>query len=337
MNTHAHKIPGGENRSVANDVAQRKENKGLSLASPRQQVPLQKKLQQMMNTGAGAKGAIQQLKPGPKNKTGLPDQLKTGIENLSGYAMDDVKVHYNSGKPAQLQAHAYAQGTDIHVAPGQERHLAHEAWHVVQQKQGRVKPTLQMKGRVNINDDKGLEKEADVMGKRAEGFSGSAHTLPLTLNAGTPLVQTVQRLKMEDNPDKKSDAKEFFKLRYAEGDATNCAHNYAFINSLPGQWAKSSGSGHAETQLTGLYAQDDTDLYIVSELKPCDACQAFLPKVEAARNMEITVYHNLDYKDTGDGNKAAILEMYQGYKWLSKDARYTTSILSEGKKVLGIQ
>ncbi len=59
--------------------------------------------------------------------------------------MKDVKVNYNSPKPAQLQAHAYAQGTDIHVSPGQEKHLPHEAWHVVQQKQGRVKPTLQLK------------------------------------------------------------------------------------------------------------------------------------------------------------------------------------------------
>jgi Domain of unknown function (DUF4157) len=103
---------------------------------------------------------------GKENKTGMPDRLKAGIENLSGMAMDDVRVHYNSDKPAQLQALAYTQGTDIHVGPGQERHLGHEAWHVVQQKQGRVKPTLQAKG-VAINSDRGLETEADVMGTRA--------------------------------------------------------------------------------------------------------------------------------------------------------------------------
>jgi hypothetical protein len=81
--------------------------------------------------------------------------------------MDDVKVHYNSPKPAQLQAHAYAQGTQIHVAPGQEKHLPHEAWHVVQQKQGRVKPTKQLKTQVTVNDDPQLEKQADVMGVKA--------------------------------------------------------------------------------------------------------------------------------------------------------------------------
>ena len=78
--------------------------------------------------------------------TGLPDRLKAGIEALSGYDLSDVRVHSSSSQPAQLQALAYTQGTDIHVAPGQEKHLAHEAWHVVQQKQGRVRPTLQGRG-----------------------------------------------------------------------------------------------------------------------------------------------------------------------------------------------
>lgn len=100
------------------------------------------------------------------NSTGLPDSLKTGIEGMSGFSVDDVRVHYNSDKPAQMQAHAYAQGTDIHVAPGQEKHLPHEVWHVVQQKQGRVQPTMQLQG-VSINDNQGLEMEADMMGIRA--------------------------------------------------------------------------------------------------------------------------------------------------------------------------
>ncbi len=120
-----------------------------------------KKLQENANEFTASK-PIQKK----ENKTGLPDQLKTGIENLSGHSMDDVKVHYNSPKPSQLQAHAFAQGTNIHLASGQEKHLPHEAWHVVQQKQGRVKPTMQVKGE-NINDDISLEKEADVMGNKA--------------------------------------------------------------------------------------------------------------------------------------------------------------------------
>lgn len=102
-----------------------------------------------------------------ENKTGLPDKLKSGVETLSGMSMDTVKVHYNSSQPAQLNALAYARGSDIHVAPGQEKHVPHEAWHVVQQAQGRVKPTMQLKDEVNVNDDQGLEREADLFGAKA--------------------------------------------------------------------------------------------------------------------------------------------------------------------------
>jgi hypothetical protein len=101
------------------------------------------------------------------NRTGLPDRLKTGIESLSGTSLDGVKVHYNSSRPAQLNTHAFAQRTDIHLAPGQERHLPHEAWHVVQQAQGRVRPTTQFQATTPINDEKHLEHEADVMGAQA--------------------------------------------------------------------------------------------------------------------------------------------------------------------------
>jgi hypothetical protein len=124
--------------------------------------PLQTKLTSKTPTLSQQRPTVTQL-----NSTGLPDNLKSGIEHLSGYSMDDVKVHYQSTKPAQLQAHAYAQGSEIYLGSGQEHHLPHEAWHVVQQKQGRVNPTMQMKRQVNVNDDAALEVEADVMGSKA--------------------------------------------------------------------------------------------------------------------------------------------------------------------------
>lgn len=111
-----------------------------------------------------------------ENNTGLPDNLKAGIENMSGVSMDSVQVHYNSDRPAQLNAHAYAQGTDIHVASGQEKHLPHEAWHVVQQAQGRVQPTTQMAGGTQVNDDSSLEKEADDMGAKAAQFKADSQS-----------------------------------------------------------------------------------------------------------------------------------------------------------------
>lgn len=104
-----------------------------------------------------------------RNQTGLPNNLKLGIENLSGYSMDDVRVHYGSSKPAAVQAYAYTQGTDIYVSPDQERHLPHEAWHVAQQMAGRVAPTTEING-MPVNDNAALEHEADVMGAKANSY-----------------------------------------------------------------------------------------------------------------------------------------------------------------------
>jgi hypothetical protein len=108
--------------------------------------------------------------PIQRNDTGIPDRLKTGMEQLTGMSLDHVKVHYNSSKPAAVQAHAYAQGNQIHLASGQEKHLPHELGHVVQQAQGRVKPTTEVNG-MKVNDSPALEKEADVMGAKALTFS----------------------------------------------------------------------------------------------------------------------------------------------------------------------
>jgi hypothetical protein len=161
-----------------------------------QQSPQTQHIAQLQAIANGAPATLQR-KP---NEGGLPDQLRSGIESLSGMSMDGVQVHYNSSKPAQLQAHAFAQGRDIHLAPGQEKHLPHEAWHVVQQAQGRVKPTLQLKG-VAINDDNALEQEADAMGAKAIAQRQSYTVMPAE-GVPNPMVATqrmatavIQRVK----------------------------------------------------------------------------------------------------------------------------------------------
>lgn len=101
-----------------------------------------------------------------QNQTGMPDNLKSGVETLSSESLDDVEVNYDSTEPAEFGAHAITQGNKIDIAPGQEKHLPHEVWHTAQQKQGRVKPTVEVNG-AQVNDDPELEKEADVMGAKA--------------------------------------------------------------------------------------------------------------------------------------------------------------------------
>ncbi len=96
----------------------------------------------------------------PGFASGLPSQLMSQYEGMSGIALDDVRVHYNSDRPAAMGALAYAQGSEIHLGRGQEKHLSHELSHVIQQRQGRVRSYTQVGG-ANINSDPQLESEAD--------------------------------------------------------------------------------------------------------------------------------------------------------------------------------
>ncbi|KJY91645.1 DUF4157 domain-containing protein [Pseudoalteromonas piscicida] len=102
----------------------------------------------------------------PLKSCALPIRLRRGMEKLSGVNLANVRVHYNSSKPSQVQAHAYAQGKDIYLAPGQEKHLPHELGHVVQQALGIVKPTTEVNG-IAVNDDPTLEQQATDWGKLA--------------------------------------------------------------------------------------------------------------------------------------------------------------------------
>lgn len=111
-------------------------------------------------------------RPSAGQARSLPAPLRTNLESLSGQSLNDVRVHHDSPQPASLSALAFAQGDEIHLGPGQERHLPHEAWHVIQQRQGRVAAHRQFKGRA-FNDDPALEHEADRMGQEAMRGSGS--------------------------------------------------------------------------------------------------------------------------------------------------------------------
>ncbi len=108
----------------------------------------------------------EEREPSEGGRTGLPSGLQAAVERLSGESMADVNVHYNSSKPARISALAYTQGSEIYMGPGQERYLAHEAWHAAQQKQGRVSSTKQAGGQP-VNNEMALEREADMMGQRA--------------------------------------------------------------------------------------------------------------------------------------------------------------------------
>ena len=165
VNDHDSRIRGAQKQTITNNRGESDQN-GLLQRIAQNNDRISETYQLKAHSQRGHNTDVAQRK---ENKTGLPDDLKSGMENLSGMSLDDVKVHTNSSNPAQFQAHAYAQGSDIHLGPGQEKHLPHELGHVVQQKQGRVQPTKQLAGKVNVNDDSALEKEADTLGEKALG------------------------------------------------------------------------------------------------------------------------------------------------------------------------
>ncbi|WP_081768657.1 DUF4157 domain-containing protein [Herbaspirillum sp. RV1423] len=210
------------------------------------------------------------------NHTGLPDHLKSGIENLSGMSMDHVKVHYNSSEPAQLNAHAYAQGSDIHVAPGQEQHLPHEAWHVVQQAQGRVRPTMQMKGAA-VNDDATLEEEADLMGTKAASAaqrktSNHAQRFAATSMPGRQPVQLARYLKSIQNPGDMDN--EVLRLTHASPLDTNTfgGNDPASWNNRPidlNRWL-AGGAGNSVTHYNPGQNQYYSPVGYIVEVAPAD-------------------------------------------------------------------
>jgi Domain of unknown function (DUF4157) len=102
----------------------------------------------------------------------LPKDVRSKMENAFGADFSDVRVHIGH-EATSLGAIAYTWGTNIHFAPGQynphtiqgQKLLGHELWHVLQQKQGRVRNPFG--GGVAVVQDHALEAEADRMGIKA--------------------------------------------------------------------------------------------------------------------------------------------------------------------------
>jgi hypothetical protein len=124
------------------------------------------------------RGISQGYLPQKKNDK-LPENLQTKMENSFGEDFSDVTIHTDSDKATELGAKAYAQGKDLHFAPGEfqpnskegQELIGHELTHVVQQKEGTVQGG-EVHGKDMVNHDVSLEKEADDAGKLAsEGKS----------------------------------------------------------------------------------------------------------------------------------------------------------------------
>ena len=129
------------------------------------------------------------------NQTGMPDGLKADMEHALGADFSDVRVHDNSGNAPALGALAYTQGTDIHMAPGQYRPespagrelLAHELAHVVQQREGKVKPTIQRK--VSEEDLRKRKSQTGRVARLTQQFEKGQSSQPKSSSAPQEVSQ----------------------------------------------------------------------------------------------------------------------------------------------------
>jgi hypothetical protein len=123
------------------------------------------------------------------NNAEVPAPLRQKMETAFGENFSAVRVHSGSQKAVALDALAFTQGNDIHLAPGHwmpetrkgQELLGHELTHVVQQSKGYVQAAFSSNGYL-VNDDPFLEQEADVLGTKA------AHGEPVTLKPRSPNV-----------------------------------------------------------------------------------------------------------------------------------------------------
>ncbi len=147
------------------------EGERTSVATAGKQTLVQRRYGAIQRKPGGAEDGAQA--PSSGGGAPMPAPVQSKMEQSFGIDLSAVRIH-EGAEAGAIGAQAFTQGTDVHFAPGKydptstggQELLGHELTHVVQQAQGRVASTTQAKGRA-VNDDPGLEREADELGARA--------------------------------------------------------------------------------------------------------------------------------------------------------------------------
>lgn len=136
-------------------------------------------------------------KPIQKKEDDISEELQIKANSTFGEDFSSVSIYKNSSKAKDLRALAFTQGESVHFAPGEfnpqsqkgQELIGHEFAHVKQQRQNRVRPTIQMKDE-NLNDSPLLEKEADEMGKQFAASRISSEDQTLNSSPSKSMVDT---------------------------------------------------------------------------------------------------------------------------------------------------
>ena len=127
--------------------------------------------------------------PESKPNKGLPRDIQLDMERSFGANFSNVEIHKNSTRAQELNAHAFTQGNSVHFAPGNSNFdsakgidlLGHELAHVVQQRKGIVKPSIDTP-KLKINDENANEQEADNIGEKISNNSLRQSISPISQN-----------------------------------------------------------------------------------------------------------------------------------------------------------
>ncbi|HEX2900147.1 MAG TPA: TIGR02594 family protein [Bacteroidia bacterium] len=164
--------------------------------------PPQFKLDASGNGGSGG---------GSGSSGGLSPELNAQMSSAMGSDFSNVNIHADSSKASDAGALAYAQGNDVHFAPGQfkpdtqsgQELIGHELAHVAQQREGRVQANASVGG-MAVNNDPQLEAEADSMGamaaqmKPAAGFEGVSGGGSGSASSSAPAQKKEDPLKVKE-------------------------------------------------------------------------------------------------------------------------------------------
>jgi hypothetical protein len=132
----------------------------------------------------------------------MPAAVQHKMERAFGFDFSAVRIHHDD-QARSVGALAFAQGTDLHFAPGQyapqsqagQAVLGHELAHVVQQAAGRVRAPAQALGGA-INDDPELEREADRKGARAAAGKPVSKEAEKAAQPDEGLENTLERVRV---------------------------------------------------------------------------------------------------------------------------------------------
>ena len=142
--------------------------------------------------GGAARGADP---GGGDSRRDLPAPVRARMGQSLGHDLAGVRV-FEGPEASRAGAQAFARGDEIHFAPGQYdpgsrsglELIGHELAHVTQQAQGRVGATTMLGKGLAVNDDPGLEREADLRGAAAAAHALEAAPAPAAPAALAPLA-----------------------------------------------------------------------------------------------------------------------------------------------------